>query len=202
MSLVDELGDIDIYLFDQILRGRIGPGDRVLDAGCGSGRNLVYLLRAGVDVSAADRNGVAVSEVRQLAASLAPSLSADRFREEAVEHLSFPDGTFTVVISSAVLHFAKDDAQFHAMVEAMWRVLAPGGMLFARLATSIGIESQIQPLGNRRFSLPDGSTRYLADERMLVDLTSQLGGQLLDPLKTTLVQGQRAMTTWVIRKAN
>jgi SAM-dependent methyltransferase len=77
MSLVDELGDIDIYVFDQILRGRIGPGDRVLDAGCGSGRNLVYLLRAGVDVSAVDRNGVAVSEVRQLAASLAPSLSGE-----------------------------------------------------------------------------------------------------------------------------
>jgi SAM-dependent methyltransferase len=202
MSLVDELGDIDIYLFDQILRGRIGPGDRVLDAGCGSGRNLVYLLRAGVDVSAADRNGVAVSEVRQLAATLAPSLSGDRFREEAVEHLSFADAAFTVVISSAVLHFAKDDAQFYGMVEAMWRVLAPGGILFARLATSIGIESQIQPLGDRRFRLPDGSTRYLADERMLVDLTNQLGGQLLDPLKTTLVQGQRAMTTWVVRKAN
>lgn len=202
MALVDELGEIDIYLVDQILRGRIGPGDRVLDAGCGSGRNLVYLLRTGVDVSAVDRNTVAVEEVRQLAGALAPALTGNRFRDEPVEQLSFPDGAFTVVISSAVLHFAADDAQFHGMVDAMWRVLAPGGMLFARLATSIGIESQIRPLGNGRFALPDGSTRYLADERMLVDLTSRLGGQLLDPLKTTLVQGQRAMTTWVVRKGN
>jgi len=200
MDLVDELGDIDIYLLDQILRGRIRPGDLVLDAGCGSGRNLVYLLRAGVDVSAVDRNPVSVAEVRQLAATLAPGRTGDRFREEPVEQLSFPDGAFTVVISSAVLHFAADDAQFHAMVQAMWRVLAPGGMLFARLATSIGIESRIRPLGNRRFVLPDGSTRYLADEAMLVELTSRLGGQLLDPLKTTLVQDQRAMTTWVVRK--
>jgi SAM-dependent methyltransferase len=200
MALVDELGDIDIYLLDQILRGRIGPGDRVLDAGCGSGRNLVYLLRSGVDVSAVDCNAVAVAEVQQLAAALAPGRGGDRFREEPVERLSFPDGAFTVVISSAVLHFAANDAQFYGMVEAMWRVLAPGGMLFARLATSIGIESRVRPLGNRRFVLPDGSTRYLADEGMLVDLTSRLGGQLLDPLKTTLVQDQRAMTTWVVRK--
>ena len=200
MSLRDDLGDIDIYLLDQILRGRIGPGDRVLDAGCGSGRNLVYLLRAGIDVSATDRNAVAVAEVRALAASLAPALTPDRFREEPVERSSFPDGSFTVVISSAVLHFAADDEQFEAMVGAMWRALAPRGMLFARLATSIGIESRIQPLGNRRFALPDGSTRYLADEAMLMDLTRRLGGQLLDPLKTTLVQDQRAMTTWVVRK--
>jgi tellurite methyltransferase len=200
MSLRDDLGDIDIYLLDQILRGRIGPGDRVLDAGCGSGRNLVYLMRAGIDVSATDRNAVAVAEVRALAAALAPGLTPDRFREEPVERSSFPDGSFTVVISSAVLHFAADDQQFHGMVDSMWRVLAHRGMLFARLATSIGIESRIQPLGNRRFALPDGSTRYLADEAMLMDLTHRLGGQLLDPLKTTLVQDQRAMTTWVVRK--
>jgi SAM-dependent methyltransferase len=199
-ALIDFLGEIDIYLVDQILRGRIGPGDRVLDAGCGSGRNLVYLLRTGVDISAVDRNPVALAEVRELAAALAPALEGDRFREEPVEGLSFPDGAFSVVISSAVLHFAADDGQFHDMVAAMWRVLAPGGMLFARLATTIGIESRVRPLGNRRFLLPDGSTRYLADEAMLLDLTSRLGGQLLDPLKTTLVQDQRAMTTWVVRK--
>jgi tellurite methyltransferase len=200
MSLLDQFGDIDIYLFDQILRGRIRQGDRVLDAGCGSGRNLVYLLRAGIDVAATDCNPVAVAEARTLAARLAPGLPPDQFREEPVERSTFSDETFTVVISSAVLHFARDDQQFQAMVSSMWRVLAPRGMLFARLATSIGIESRIRPLGDRRFILPDGSTRYLADETILMDLTERLGGQLLDPLKTTLVQDQRAMTTWVVRK--
>ena len=42
-----QFGAIDVYLFDQLLRGAIRPGMRVLDAGCGSGRNLVYLLREG-----------------------------------------------------------------------------------------------------------------------------------------------------------
>ena len=111
-----------------------------------------------------------------------------------------PDRSASVVISSAVLHFARDGAQFEAMLAGSWRVLAPGGMFFCRLATSIGIESRIVALDGDRYRLPDGTTRYLVDETRLLDLTRQLGGQLLDPLKTTIVHGQRAMTTWVGRK--
>jgi SAM-dependent methyltransferase len=200
MDLHHEFSDIDIYLFDQLLKGRIGPRDRVLDAGCGSGRNLTYLLRSGIDVSAVDRNPHAIAEVRELAGRLAPHLPAGQFRVEAVDQLSFPDAAFTVVISSAVLHFANDDGEFDRMVDAMWRTIVPGGMLFARLATTIGIETRVRALGHGRFALPDGSERYLADEHQLMDCTTRLGGQLLDPLKTTLVQDQRAMTTWVVRK--
>ena len=47
-------GGIDIYLFDQLLKGRFVPGMRILDAGCGSGRNLVYFLRSGYEVFAVD----------------------------------------------------------------------------------------------------------------------------------------------------
>jgi len=199
-GILQDFGDIDIYLFDQLLKGRIGPDDRVLDAGCGSGRNLVYLLKAGAQVSVVDANPVAVAEVRALAESLNRPIPADRCRVEAIEALSFPDASFSAVISSAVLHFAANPAHFGAMVDAMWRVLAPGGMLFARLASTIGMESRVRPLGNGRFGLPDGSTRYLVDEAALVACTERLGGQLLDPIKTTVVQDQRAMTTWVIRK--
>jgi hypothetical protein len=52
----------------------------------------------------------------------------------------------------------------------------------------------------RRYRLPDGTDRYLVDEAMLMAQTRRLGGRLLDPLKTTVVQGQRSMTTWVVRK--
>jgi ubiquinone/menaquinone biosynthesis C-methylase UbiE len=114
--------------------------------------------------------------------------------------MSFPDSFFDVTIASAVLHFAKSDDHFLAMLRGVWRVLKPGGMLFCRLASSIGIETKIQPVGEGRYLLPDGSERYLADEMKLMNLTEQLGGKLLDPLKTTVVQNQRAMTTWVVRK--
>jgi tellurite methyltransferase len=200
VTLDEQFGGIDIYLFDQILRRRIAPGDRIVDAGCGMGRNLVYLLREGYEVHGADADPDAVAEVRALAARLAPALPAENFRVEPLEQLSFPEGWASVVISSAVLHFARDDAQFEAMVQRMWDVLRPGGMLFCRLASTIGIERQVQPLAGRRHLLPDGSERYLVDETMLMALTASLGGALLDPLKTTVVQAQRSMTTWVVRK--
>jgi tellurite methyltransferase len=195
-DLYEQFGDIDIYLFDQLLKGRIAPGMKVLDAGCGGGRNLVYLLRQGFEVFGVDRELAAIDAVRRLAFSL----PASNFRVEPVEELSFPTAFADVVLSSAVLHFARDDAQFQAMLASMWRVLRPGGLLFCRLASSIGIEGQVRPIEGRRSILPDGSQRYLVDASMLERLTSELDGSLLDPLKTTVVHNQRSMTTWVVRK--
>jgi tellurite methyltransferase len=202
VDLQATFGGIDIYLFDQILRRRIAPGDRILDAGCGMGRNLVYLLGAGYEVYGADADPDAIAEVRGLAARLAPGLPEANFRAEPIEAMSFPEGMASVVISSAVLHFARDDAHFEAMLAGSWRPLASGGMFFCRLASTIGIETQVQRLGEsgRRYRLPDGTARYLVDEPLLMALTQRLGGRLLDPLKTTVVQGQRSMTTWVVRK--
>jgi tellurite methyltransferase len=199
-NLIEQFGEIDIYLFDQLLRERIAPGMRVLDAGCGSGRNLIYLFRKGYDVFGADSDPRAVAAVQRLAASLAPALAADNFRVEPVEAMSFPDSFADVVLSSAVLHFARSDDQFGAMLRGTWRVLKPGGLFFCRLASSIGIEQQIKRLAGRRFLLPDGSERYLVDESLLVGFTRELSGHLIDPLKTTVVQTQRSMTTWVVRK--
>lgn len=199
-DIQDQFGQIDIYLFDQLLRGRIASGMRVVDAGCGFGRNLIYLLREGYEVFGVDADPQAVESTRRLAALLAPGLPESNFRVESVEEMSFPNAFADVVLSSAVLHFARDDGQFRAMLDATWRVLKPAGLLFCRLASSIGIENQIQRIAGRRFLLPDGSERYLVDEALLVSLTKELGGQMIDPLKTTVVQNQRCMTTWVVRK--
>jgi SAM-dependent methyltransferase len=199
-ELQEQFGEIDIYLFDQLLRGRISPGMRIFDAGCGSGRNLVYFLREGYEVFGVDSDPRAVESVRRLAASLAPVLPAGNFRVENIEEHSFPSGFADVGLLSAVLHFASGDDEFQAMLQGTWRVLKPGGLLFCRLASSIGMERQMRLIAGRRFRLPDGSERYLVDEALLVKLTEELGGQLADPLKTTVVQNQRCMTTWVVRK--
>jgi len=205
LGLAEEFGQIDIYLFDQMLRGRIAPGMRIVDAGCGGGRNLLYLLRRaqadGYDLYGADANPHAIAAVRRLVADLAPEMPERNFRVESIEEMSFPDDFADVAISSAVLHFARSDAEFQAMLRGTWRVVKPGGLLFCRLASSIGIEGQIRALEGRRCWLPDGSERYLVDAAMLQELTERLGGELADPLKTTVVQGQRAMTTWVVRKS-
>ena len=199
-SLREWLGDIDIYLLDQVLRQRIRPGMSILDAGCGSGRNLVYFLRSGLAVHAVDSTPEAIAAVRALAARLAPTLPVENFRVEPVEAMSFAGDRFDAVVSSAVLHFARDEAHCRAMVREMWRVLRPGGLLFARLASTIGIEQRVQLLQGRRYRLPDGSDRFLVDEAMLLSLGKELGGTLADPIKTTNVQNLRCMTTWCLFK--
>lgn len=200
MEPLEQFGQIDIYLFDQLLRGRIVPGMRIFDAGCGYGRNLVYPLRSGYEVFGVDSDPQAIAAVRQLAAGLAPSLPEDNFRLEPLQNISFPSTFADAVLSSAVLHFARTTDEFEAMLQGTWRALKPGGVFFCRLASSIGIEPQIRHLTDRRYLLPDGSERYLVDEPLLISLTNDLGAHLLDPLKTTVVQNQRSMTTWVLRK--
>jgi len=199
-TLQEQFGQIDIYLFDQLLKGRISPGMRILDAGCGSGRNLVYLLREGYEVYAVDPNPEAVESVRTLARTVAPTLPSSNFRVEAVEQMSFDDAFADVVISNTVLHFARDDAHFEAMLHGAWRVLKPGGLFLCRLGSSIGMESQVERIQGRRHRSPDGSERYLVDEALLGATTKRLGAEMAEPLKTTIVQNQRAMTTWVLRK--
>ncbi|HEY5062364.1 MAG TPA: class I SAM-dependent methyltransferase, partial [Gemmatimonadaceae bacterium] len=171
-TLREQFGDIDIYLFDQIVRGRVTPAMRILDAGCGNGRNVHYLMRTGHQVAGVDESAAAVDATRRLAERIAPRLSRAAFRHEPVERMSFGDAEFDFVISSAVLHFARDPEHFHAMLDGMWRVLRPNGMLFARLASSIGMPAaNFHSSGNGRFRLPDGSERFLVDEALLMNET-------------------------------
>jgi SAM-dependent methyltransferase len=199
VELPAKFGDIDIYLFDQLLRGRFDRRPRVLDAGCGDGRNLMFFLRRGFSCFGIDRDAAAIDRVRAFAAQLAPELPAANFRTGELDRLPWPEAVMDAIICSAVLHFASDLAHFDRMVDELWRVLAPDGMLFARLASNVGLEDVVGPAG-RRVRLPDGSDRFVVDEAMLLERTDRLGGQLLDPLKTTNVQQQRCMTTWTLRK--
>ena len=200
INLQQWFGGIDIYLFDQLLKGRITSEMRVLDAGCGSGRNLVYFFRNGFNTSGVDQSSEAIAQIRSLAMQLAPHLPADNFCVAAIEQMPFDDESFDVVIASAVLHFARDEAHWRAMVQEMWRVLKPGGIFFARLAATIGMEAQVRQIEGRRYHLPDGSDRFLVDEQMLLAATETLGGEWIEPLKTVVVSHLRSMSNWVLRK--
>jgi len=198
-KLQQAFGNIDIYLFDQLLKGRYDNCKKVLDAGCGNGRNLIYFLRNGYDVFGVDPQPQAVETVKALSATLAPDNPLENFIVSAAEDLPYTDDTFDLVISSAVLHFAKDVSHFDNMLRSMFRALKPGGYFFARLASDIGIEHLVKPVGNDRYLLPDGSERFLVNEQVLLQYTSQLG-ILYEPIKTTNVQNMRCMTTWCVQK--
>lgn len=199
-EVLEYFGPIDIYLFDQLAKGRFHPERPLLDAGCGAGRNLHAFLRSGFNVHGVDVSPEAVELTRRLAADLAPGLPPENFQASRIESLPFQSGFFGSVISNAVLHFAPDEAAFESMLREMWRVLAPHGLLFVRMTSMTGIEDRIEPLGRGRYHLPDGSDRYLVSEESLLEWTRTLGGRLVDPIKTLNVQGRRCMATWVLHK--
>jgi SAM-dependent methyltransferase len=198
LTVQEQFGQIDIYIFDQILRGNIAPDMRVLDAGCGYGRNLVHLLREGCEVFALDADAKGIEHVRRLSHSLETGLLDGNFQVGSIERMPFPDTFADVVICNSVLHFARDDEHFRAMLAELWRVLRPGGMLFCRLGSRIGMD--FKSVGGNRFVVGDGSEWFLPDEKMLLGFTEEMNGVLMDPLKTTIVQDYRCMTTWVLRK--
>jgi len=199
-NLQQSFGNIDIYLFDQLLKGTYNDCHKVLDAGCGGGRNLIYLLQNGFEVYGVDPGAEAIEAVKELSQTLAPDNPLDNFKVATAEALPFEDAYFDLVICSAVLHFARTTEHFDRMLNSMWRVLKPGGYFFARLASNIGIETLVHGLGNGRYLLPDGSDRFLVNQQFLVDRTQALGARLHEPVKTTNVQNLRCMTTWCLQK--
>jgi ubiquinone/menaquinone biosynthesis C-methylase UbiE len=199
-NIKDLFGNIDIYLFDQLLKGRFDNCSNVIDVGCGNGRNLVYFLKNNFEVFGIDQNEEAIKETILLSAKLAPSNSLSNFCVSLIESIPFQNTQFDIVICNAVLHFAKNKNHFDQMLHSIWRILKPEGFLFVRLASNIGIEKLITSIGNGCYLLPDGTERFLVDEETLLDYTKKLNGKLFEPIKTTNVQNLRCMTTWCIQK--
>jgi SAM-dependent methyltransferase len=199
-ELYNAFGNIDIYLFDQLLKGRFDHCKNILDIGCGSGRNIHYFLKQGFNVFGIDQDEETIERVKQLSTELAPHNLLANFSVAKAEELPFANDKFDLVISSAVFHFAHSEAHFNNMVLSAFRVIKPGGFLFSRLASNIGIEDLVVSLGSGRFLLPDGSERFLVTQQMLLDYTSKLNGVLFEPIKTTNVHNLRCMTTWCVQK--
>ena len=194
------MGNVDIYLLDQMLKGRFSKEMKILDAGCGEGRNAVYFIQKDYPIFGIDPNELAVQYCRYLAKSLNPEFDAHRFQVGRLEKIPFHTGAFDAVICSAVLHFAENVDNFWQMIQEIYRVLKPGGMFWFRMTTAIGgVLEQSQALGNGTYLLPDGSERFLFLPEY-VDKLETIGFQFLEPLKTVLIPGQLEMEVFLMQK--
>jgi len=198
-DLNHELGNIDLYLLDQILKNRFDSKQPLLDAGCGEGRNLIWFLRNGYAVHGIDNNASALLMLRYVAKSIQKQ-AAPNFVEGLIDNMPYDDRAFGAVLSVAVLHFADSHVHFEAMFTEMVRVLAPEGLLFVRMASALGSVAPLQDLGDGKYFLPDGSTRYLLQLDVLTGLVERLGLSWVEPLKTVSVHEQRNMSTLVLQK--
>ena len=194
------LGNIDIYLLDQILKARFSSGYKILDSGCGEGRNLIYFLKNGFQVWGIDKNAAAIKMLKYVVKSIDSTYPQDRFISSKVEDMPYVDHEFDAIISSAVLHFAESKSHFLSMFGELTRVIKPTGILFARMATDLGMEDQVKPIGDGKYLLPDESVRFLLSKQLLKETMDQFGFEFVEPLKAVIVDHQRCMSTLVLRK--
>lgn len=195
MKALSPFKGIDIYLLDQLLKGRLTPEMKVLDAGCGGGRNIRWLLQEGYDVTAIDINAAAIGQLKADFPAHKEGMLVSRIEDF---HTTL---TYNFILCNAVLHFAERHSQFEAMFGRLVELLAPDGLLFIRMTSSIGLEDRLGPGAQGVYDLPDGSRRYLLSRSQVDQLLRAHGLRLIEPVKTVFVDGLRSMTTLVLGKA-
>ena len=194
------LGNVDNYLLDQLLKGKFTKDMKILDLGCGEGRNAVYFLQKNYSIFGIDPNEVAIQYCRYLAQSIDPETDIHRFQVGDGASIPFHTVAFDAVISSAVLHFAEGPAHFWQMISEIHRVLKTGGIFWMRMCTGFSnILEESQDLGEGRYGLPDGSERYLLLPEGLQQL-ERMGFEFLEAPKTVLIYGQREMGVFLMEK--
>ena len=194
-NIQSQLGQTDIYLIDQIMKGRYKPDDIILDAGCGSGRSMHWFLQNHFNITGIDTNEAAIQKLKDKYPGL-----RNTFSVLLVENTGFSDNRFDHIICSAVLHFANNAAQFKLMFAELLRVLKPGGSLFIRMATDIGIEDKVELIADGVYVIPDGSTRFLLTRQLLAGCMQQNKLSVIEPIKTTNVDDVRCMCTLLLQK--
>jgi SAM-dependent methyltransferase len=128
----EEHGDYDVLsdqaydrlttLFDQLISPR--RGERCIDLGCGTGAFTKHLARFGLE-----RTGMDISP-RSVERANAGSNGA-RFITGDITASGLPPASFDIIVYSGVLHhFSTAAAREKVLVEG-FRILAPGGRLFA-----------------------------------------------------------------------
>ncbi|MGB3183882.1 MAG: class I SAM-dependent methyltransferase [Cyclobacteriaceae bacterium] len=198
-ELNQELGNIDLYVLDAILKDYVPKEGKLLDAGCGEGRNLVYLLKNGYQCYGADTNADALRMLRFQLNSLAPGYPAERFAQADLKSLPYEDSTFHTVLCIAVLHFSENEEDFRRMFGELVRVLQPGGKMLIRMTDSTDMKDAVA-VGNGKYQLPDGSVRFLLTARLKNEMMAEHSLRYAEPYKTVVVEGMRTMNTWLVTK--
>lgn len=121
-----EFPDEEVAAFTEHLRRRLSPGARVLDAGCGRGRNALYLAEFGFQVSCIDLSSVAVTITRTRMEQW--NLSGG-YQVGSLLELPFSSGCFDAAICVRVLPYHLKADLLRGLQE-LRRVLRPGGYLY------------------------------------------------------------------------
>jgi ubiquinone/menaquinone biosynthesis C-methylase UbiE len=196
ISIHDIIGDTDIYLLDQIMKDRYDLNNKILDAGCGNGRNLHWFLLNNISIYGIDSNAGFINNLK----TWHTNLPSNRFQVAAIESMPFETNFFDHLICSAVLHFAHTTSDFKNMMAELVRVLKPQGSLFIRMTSNIGIETHVELIEDGVYHIPDGSVRFLLTKELLTSTMLECSLSFIEPLKTVNVNDIRCMSTLMLKK--
>ena len=195
MNAIQSIRGIDIYLLDQIMKDRYSPTQKILDAGCGKGRNMHWFIHNGFDIKGIDPNIKAIESLWEKYPRL-----KDKFKISTIENCPFENESFNHIICNAVLHFARSTNHFHEMFDRLIALCKTDGQIFIRMTSDIGIENKVKEIKDGVYQIPDGSTRFLLTLDMVKMIKSRYPVDFIEPLKTVNVDGVRCMSTLVLRK--
>ena len=194
MDIAALLKNIDLYLLDQLLKGRITKESKILDAGCGTGRNSRFFIENGYQIKGFDPNEESIVALQKEY----PSYKG-KYVVSDIESFKGRDG-YDFVICNAVLHFAESHRHFRTMIDGLSSCLNPTGVLFIRMTSEFAVPKPYEVNKDGRSELPDGTERYLLSKKELSGAMARNRLYFVEPLKTINVNDERSMSTIVLTK--
>lgn len=184
------LGNLDLFVLDQILKGTFNPKMKILDAGCGEGRNLQYFFNQDYPVFGIDKNSDAIRMLHFVLRSTFPNIAIDQFSIGAVESMPYKNEDFDAILCLAVLHFAQDYDHFMAMFSELHRCLKPNGLMLISCRYN---ELNTLDYENSEFS-------FHLDYATIEQLERIFNMQKVAPAKTTTLENGPISIELVLRK--
>ncbi len=191
-------GDIDLELLDLILKGYFSNVKRLLDVGCGDGRNLIYFLQKEFEIYAIDQDKSCVELVRYMVRNF--ERDPERIIHAAILDRTFSKNFFDAVLCSRVLHFSESEQSFLRSWYKMHEILKPGGLLYVSSDTMIGFERNVRRIDSEKWQFSDGSVRFLVSNELLQKMDIEKHFEWIAPMKTIHYGDHHAQVVFCLKK--
>ena len=173
---------------DLILKGNVNPSSRVLDIGCGEGRNGIYFIQNGYEYHGWDTDESKISLLEYLSKSI---IGAKVTFEIQDFRRASSNETYDLIICSRVLHFAESEEDFYEMWKKLTSLLSSGGIIY--LSMDSVIETSIgKRLESGKVEFPDGKIRFTLTKELYVEIKK--GFEEIEPLRTLVHHKERAQS--------